>query len=217
MNPADDTTTLSTHDELRDLSTDNVDAAASKDPEQIRREIDRTRSELGSDVDALADKVTPSKIVQRQGGKIRTAVGGFTDRVMGRASEQGESLSQTASQAGDAVAQAKRTAAEKAQGNPLAVGLIAFGVGWLVASLIPASDSEQRMAASVKQSAAPLMHEAAGVAKDLGESLKEPAQDAANAVKNTAQDAADHVAQDAAEAQGTVKDAARRAAGDVEI
>ena len=136
---------------------------------------------------------------------------------MGRASGQGESLSQTASQAGDAVAQAKRTAAEKAQGNPLAVGLIAFGVGWLVASLIPASDSEQRMTASVKQSAAPLMQEAAGVAKDLRESLKEPAQDAANAVKNTAQDAADHVAHDAAEAQGTVTDTARRAAGDVEI
>jgi len=136
---------------------------------------------------------------------------------MGRASGQGESLSQTASQAGDAVAQAKRTAAEKAQGNPLAVGLIAFGVGWLVASLIPASDSEQRMTASVKQSAAPLMQEAAGVAKDLGESLKEPAQDAANAVKITAQDAADHVAHDAAEAQGTVTNTARRAAGDVEI
>ena len=31
-------------------------------PDDLRRDIERTRMELGQDVDALADKVTPSKI-----------------------------------------------------------------------------------------------------------------------------------------------------------
>lgn len=202
MNPADETTRA--YAERSDLTTDmnsDRDSTASKDPEQIRREIDRTRSELGSNVDALADKVTPSKIMQRQGGKIKTAVGSVTDRVMGGASEQGSALT--------------TSAAEKARGNPLAVGLIALGVGWLIASLIPASESEQRLAASVKESAAPLVNQAASVAKDLGESLREPAQDAAAAVKSTAQDAADDVAHEAADAKDTVSGTAHRAASGV--
>ncbi|TFD05905.1 DUF3618 domain-containing protein [Cryobacterium sp. TMT1-2-2] len=42
-------------------------------PDQIRSDIERTRRELGGDVDALADKVTPSKIIQRQTDKVKSA------------------------------------------------------------------------------------------------------------------------------------------------
>ena len=48
--------------------------------------------------------------------------------------------------AGEAVADAPRKVASATQGNPVAVGLIAFGVGLLAASLIPASRPEQRAA-----------------------------------------------------------------------
>jgi Protein of unknown function (DUF3618). len=43
----------------------------SDSPDEIRADIERTRRELGSDVDALADKVSPSKIVDRQVSKVR--------------------------------------------------------------------------------------------------------------------------------------------------
>ncbi|HET8794970.1 MAG TPA: DUF3618 domain-containing protein, partial [Arthrobacter sp.] len=33
-----------------------------KTPEEIRRDIEETRSELGTDVDAVQDKVSPSSI-----------------------------------------------------------------------------------------------------------------------------------------------------------
>jgi len=46
-----------------------------------------------------------------------------------------------------------RKVAAKAEGNPLAVGLIAFGVGLLAASLIPASTKEKELASSIKDSA----------------------------------------------------------------
>ena len=42
-------------------------------PDQIRAEIEKTRRELGGDVDALADKVSPSKIVDRQTDKVKHA------------------------------------------------------------------------------------------------------------------------------------------------
>jgi len=43
----------------------------SDDPEVIRANIEATRQNLSSDVDALADKVTPSKIVDRQADKVK--------------------------------------------------------------------------------------------------------------------------------------------------
>ena len=39
-----------------------------------------------------------------------------------------------------------------ARGNPIAVGLGAFALGWLVSSLIPASRAEQRAAGTLRDS-----------------------------------------------------------------
>ena len=55
----------------------------STDPDQIREDIERTRAELSSDVDALTDKVSPSQVAQRQADKVRSAVTDVKDRVMG--------------------------------------------------------------------------------------------------------------------------------------
>ena len=38
----------------------------SSDPEQIRAEIEQTRSSLSNDVDALADQANPRNIARRQ-------------------------------------------------------------------------------------------------------------------------------------------------------
>lgn len=47
----------------------------SDSPDEIRADIERTRQDLGMDVDALADKVSPSKIVDRQIDKVRGVFG----------------------------------------------------------------------------------------------------------------------------------------------
>ena len=47
----------------------------SDSPDAIRADIEQTRRELGSDVDALADKVSPSKIVDRQTDKVKQPSG----------------------------------------------------------------------------------------------------------------------------------------------
>ncbi|MGF2950092.1 DUF3618 domain-containing protein [Microbacterium alcoholitolerans] len=179
----------------------------SDSPDEIRADIERTRDDLGMDVDALADKVSPSKIVDRQMGKVRGAFSAVRERVMGAADDAGSSLSE----AGSHVGEMKDRAVAKAEGNPLAVGLIAFGAGLVLASLIPASSKEKEIASTVKDEAQPLIDEAADVAKDIGEHLKEPLQQSVESVKASAQDSVAAVKDEAQTAAGEVKDQARDA------
>ena len=59
----------------------------SDNPDAIRSDIEATRARLGTNVDAVADKVTPSNIVQRQTNKVRDAVFGVKEKVMGTAED----------------------------------------------------------------------------------------------------------------------------------
>jgi gas vesicle protein len=177
----------------------------STSPDAIRADIEQTRRELGTDVDALADKVTPSKIVDRQADKVKHAFGSVRDRVMGVADDTGSAMSD----AGDGLSHAKDKVVARAEGNPMAVGLIAFGAGLLLASLIPASTKEKAIAADVKEQAQPLVDEVADAAKEVGGHLEEPVRQAAEAVKETAADAVETVKADAQHAAGEVKDQAQ--------
>ena len=114
--------------------------------------------------------------------------------------------------AGSGIKDAGHTVANKTQGNPLAVGLIAFGVGLLVSSLIPPSDKERELAATVEEKAQPLVEGVKDAAREVGENLREPAKEAVESVKDTAQDAAHNVADDAKSSGQTVADETRRAA-----
>lgn len=192
----------------------------SENPDVIRADIEATRARLGTNVDAVADKVTPSHIVQRQTDKVKEnvkdAVFGVKEKVMGAADHTagnvhsatgsaGAHLSDAGAAIGDAPTQVKT----KTQGNPLAAGLIAFGAGLLVSSLIPASQKEREAADALKTAAEPLTTELTEAAKHVAEGLKEPAQAAMDNVKATAADATEHVK---AESQGAVADVKDRTA-----
>jgi Protein of unknown function (DUF3618) len=234
------------------------------DPEEIRREIERTQANLSQDVDALTDKVTPSKIVERRVDRARdTAVrlkekvmgsnpmhssghtvsgqyggGGVSDRVSGTASAAASSVQDAASSAAGtvqdvasnaagavqdaastavgAVQDAPRALRQQARGNPLAAGLIAFGAGWLVSSLLPASRREQQLADQAKQVAQEKVQPVAQqVASEVKENLREPAQQAVESVRSTAQDAKDTVAEEGRSAAQDVQGRAQDATGTV--
>lgn len=181
----------------------------STDPDVIRADIERTRARLSSDVNSLTNEANPKTIVGRRVDRARTAVGSVKEKVMGTSSDSTSSaatdtLGNAASSVGDAVTSAPETVRAQTQGNPLAAGLIAFGAGALIGSLLPASAKEQQAAAKVKDAAAPVAQQLGEVAKDTAESLKEPAQQAVESVKSTAADAA-----------ATVKDEGSSAAQDV--
>ncbi len=189
--------------------------------QQLTHEIARTRDDLTRDVDALSDKVSPSRVVERRVQRTRYGLARMKDRVMGSA-QQGtgavagtaqsvtgtaQSVAETAS---DAASSTAETVRERTEGNPLAAGLIAFGVGWLVSSLLPPTEREKRAAGAVvdvaKERGGPVAQEAASVGKEVGEKLKEKASEAAEEVKSTAQQGAQHVAEEGKSAASTVKE-----------
>jgi len=120
------------------------------------------------------------------------------------------------SDAGSAVAGAPGQLKYRTQGNPLAAGLIAFGAGLLVSSLIPASQKEREAADALKSAAEPLTTELTDAAKQVAEGLKAPAQEAVENVKATAADATDHLKADGQAAVEDVKDRTAEAKDNVQ-
>lgn len=177
----------------------------SNDPEEIRRQIEATRAELSQDVNALGEKVSPTEIAKRQKEKLWGTISSVKETVMGSADSATSSAGQALSSAGDAAAQVPGTVVDKTRGNPMAAGVIAFGVGLLVSSLIPASKPETRAAAAIKEQAQPLVEEVTSAAKEIAGNLQEPAQEAAQSVKYTAQDAVATVKDEGGSAVGDVK------------
>ncbi|HEY9416417.1 MAG TPA: DUF3618 domain-containing protein [Pseudonocardia sp.] len=193
--------------------------AASNDPAQIRRDIERTQENLSEGVNAFAEKVSPARIVERRVDRARAAVRRVTDKIMGPDLTVPEATSGAATRLSDTASTAMRTAQdvpkmarEQAQGNPLAAGMIAFGAGLLVSSLIPSSRQEQRFAGQLNDRATDLAQPVAAAARrsggDLGADLAEPARQAVEAVRSSAVDAGQTMADDARSAAADVRDTA---------
>jgi ElaB/YqjD/DUF883 family membrane-anchored ribosome-binding protein len=188
----------------------------SNDPDQIRAEIAQTRGDLSTNINTLADEIRPSTMVHRQTQKVRTRAGRLKDRVMGSASDTASSVQSSTqsavASAEQAVEQAPQVVREQTQGNPMAAGLVAFGIGMVVASLMPPSEKEREAAAKVKEKAEPLAQEAGDTAKEVAQNLKEPARAAARSVKDAAAEGAQQVRQEGQNAAVDVRDDARQAA-----
>jgi len=210
----------------------------SENPDVIRADIEATRARLGTNVDAVADKVTPSNIVHRQTDKLKDAATGMKEKIMGAADtattnihntsgngahsaadslhQAGDTVSAKLTDAGHAVSQTPDQVKAKTAGNPLAAGLIAFGAGLLVSSLIPASRTERETADQLKTAAEPLAAELSDAAKNVAQELKQPAQEAMENVKATATDAAQNVKAEGQQAADDVKDRATDAKDNVQ-
>jgi uncharacterized protein DUF3618 len=185
-------------------------------PEQIQRQIEGTRQSLSADVDRLTEKVSPGRVVSRRVDRVKTSATTLKERVMGSmpdtdnlrsagstagsgvssatgaVSGAASSVGEAVSGLGSAAASAPQAVRQQAQGNPLAAGLVAFGVGMLVSSLAPASQKEQELAAQVEDKArGPLQEKAQEVASELQGSAQESAQQIKEVATQAASDTAD--------------------------
>jgi hypothetical protein len=192
----------------------------STDPDVIRSEIEQTREELSSDVDALAYKASPGRMVQERTDRVRGVFRGAREKVMGVADATGDKASEAASAVSDAASSVAGTASEAprrvgraAQGNPIAAGLIVFGAAWLVSSLLPRSEPEQQAAgqvrATVEEHADELKQAAGDAARSVQDSMREPVQQATESVKSTAAEAVQTVKEDGRSAAHQVSAEAR--------
>lgn len=190
---------------------------SSTDPDAIRAEIARTRSELSGNVDALSDTANPKNIASRQTEKVKDSVRGVAQRIMGSPDDDADggavgdakaAIGDKAGMVGDKVSDAPGQVKQKARSNPLAAGLVAFGAGLLISSLIPSSQKEQSAVSDLQDHLGPLKEKAGAAAKEVAQNLQGPAQDAVEAVKSTATDAAQNVKSEADDARGQVQDQA---------
>ncbi|MEU6739956.1 DUF3618 domain-containing protein [Streptosporangium sandarakinum] len=231
------------------------------EPDEIRREIAATRAELAADVDRLADRTSPSRIIQRRTDRMREKLYSVRERVMGTPSHAAhqaryqaghaahsvretaadaagtvretaagavgtvretaagaaDSVKHGAQQATELVREAPEQAMRGTQGNPLAAGLIAFGAGLLAATLIPATEAEQRAARQVKEQAGDMMEPVKEAvresAQQLGQEAKQVAQEAVGQVRDTAGEAAKATGDHARDQAHQVTETARSSHG----
>lgn len=177
-------------------------------------DIEATRTNLTRDIDELTDKVSPARVLDRRKEAAKGHIGSIRDKVMGSATDAGGSLSGTASSAAGSISDTATGALNgiesRAQGNPLAAGVVAFGAGMLISALIPASDKEAQAARKLtqvaKEQGQPLMEEAKSVGQEMAADLKDSAADSAQHVQTTAQGSVENIKQEGQSSARTVKD-----------
>lgn len=181
-------------------------------PDEIRREIEETRTNLGHTLEDIEDRVSPSRIKDRRVEAFQNRIQSVRESVMGSADDARSSAGDRAGQARDTLRHAPEQTLNRARGNPLAAGLIAFGGGLLLASLIPASEREQDAAQTLRDRyEEPVRSELRQAGQQAGEHLKGSAQEAAEELRSTAQDAAHQTRQDAQSSTQTVRSDAQNA------
>ncbi|HZQ58829.1 MAG TPA: DUF3618 domain-containing protein [Acidimicrobiales bacterium] len=184
--------------------------------EALRSEIARTRGDLSETLDAMGDRVSPRRMVERRTGRMRgrfatvreAVMGspyqpGVTDRVGGAVRDATSSIGSTVGDAGGTLVEQAQQAPEMARrqvrGNPLAAGLIAFGGGLLLATVLPETDRERQAASAVSGSVRPIVEHAKHAAHEVASAVQDHAQQAAAEVKDHARDAAQQVQAEATE------------------
>lgn len=269
-----------------------------KSPEELRREIEEVRGDLGDKLDAIGDRVSPGRIYERKTERVRGGLSRMRERVMGSpepspgvvaggtsrgigsaggaygssptygygaptssggavgaigsaalsatgavGSAAGAVGSAAGSAAGavgsatgtavdvagsavgavgmlagtaahtlvDGVTAAPDAARHQAQGNPFAAGLIAFGAGLLLSTVLPASEREKQAAAKLIDKAQPLADSAKEAAAEVASHLTDTAATAAEGVKGVATSAAEEIAEEASTQATQVADTAKAA------
>jgi hypothetical protein len=190
-----------------------------KSASEVRSEVEDPRQDTSETIDAVADHTTAGADHQTPPRPMSDGWRSVRQRVMGRAQETAGGASDTAhGLAGSArdtsgsvvegARQAPDTILEQTQGNPIAAGLVAFGGGLLVASLLPPSEAEQQVAGRVLEKAQPVRDEFQRAEQEVADDLRSTAQQGAEQVKQRASEAAGIVQEDVRSSAGSVKEEA---------
>jgi gas vesicle protein len=176
--------------------------------DQLRRQADDQRERMGETLDAIGDRLSPERMIQRRKAAVGQRARRVKDTVMGSPGYVEPVARRMREQAHDATQAVQHTPemiAEQTRGNPIAAGLIAFGGGLLLATLMPKSETEQRLV----QQAQPQLQQATEQLKEAGREIasdaKEHMQEAATQVKSTGSEAADAVRDQARSSAEEVK------------
>lgn len=196
----------------------------STNPEEIRRDIERTRAELSENVNALSDSAKPGNIVRDQVEGVKDSVHGIKERIFGSDYDPyddgavgavGDRAGAALGDAREAVAHTPAKVKSSTRGNPIAAGLIAAGVGALIGGLIPSTRMEQERAQQLKEAAEPALEQVKEMAAEAKDHLQPRAQEAVENVKGVAQESGEALKADAEVAKQEVSEQAHTSADTV--
>jgi len=106
----------------KDPSTGSATMTDAQEPEQIQREIEQTREELGDTVEALAQKADVKAQAKQKLDDTKSAVNQKKEQLFGRAKETSP----------DGAVSAASQASQKARENPVPLAVAgAFAAGFL--------------------------------------------------------------------------------------
>jgi len=175
-----------------------------KEPDEIRREIEDTRSRMGDTVEAIgyrADVPTRAKeSIANTKDSVVTSVRSAKDTVVGSLVGAKDSTSgavSTTAPSGADVRQSAKRAVGVAQENPLGLAVGSFAVGFLAGMVIPSTRLEDERIGPV---ATQVKDKAVEAGQEAVERGKEVAQQTAQVARESVQEAAQKTAQTATEA-----------------
>jgi hypothetical protein len=100
-----------------------TDAGTPRDPQEIRRDIESTREDMGDTVEALAEKTDVKSQVQKKVADVRQNVDAKRDELMGKARKASP----------DGAPSTVSTIGQKARENPVPVAIAgAFAAGLIL-------------------------------------------------------------------------------------
>ena len=183
--------------------------------EELKRDIENTRGDLGETLEAIGDRVSPARIMERRKNRMMHTVRNVRERVMGTASDTGHAIGDTAGGAIDALTSTPDTLRQQTQGSPLVAGAIAFGVGVLTASIAKPSAVERQAADQLMDKVDPLKDQLKHAGHEMVEHMQQPVREAVEQVRETAAEGSQVVADAVKEVAGTSKQAVEEAASTV--
>jgi len=181
----------------------------------LRLELRDKRAAVSRDLEEIGDKVSPKRIADRAGSKVKNAAVGVKEKVMGSAEDVADSASDAADRAASRVGDIRERVGEapeiirtKTGGNPMAAGLIAFGFGLLAASLMPPSEKERELMDHAEDQLRQVAATAGDMASTMKDELQETTQDV---VADLRESASQHVQNVKDDASGAAQDVASHA------
>lgn len=108
-------------DEFGDGGTLGYDDESNPEIEAQKQRIERTRAQMGSTIDAIEERLSPSRLAQ----EAKTAV---KDATVGQAQQAVSNISDSASDFGGSIVETIRE-------NPIPAALAGIGIGWLIMSM----------------------------------------------------------------------------------
>jgi uncharacterized protein DUF3618 len=179
--------------------------------DQLEADIAHTREDMSATLDGIGDQVSPKQVVtvgrRRFGRWMQSARDGIMGSVPDGEGQTGEGLEELGDGAGQSSQESGAVAGS--QGNPIAAGLIAFGVGLLAGSLLRPTKVEQKGLSAIADKAEPAIGAAIQAASELSHGLATSTEQVANtvggAITAVGQEIVEQTQASTAEAEGTVK------------